>query len=257
MTRSMKILPALALVAAGAATTAGAAPLKMAFSAEPYPPFTFKSSDGEWTGFEIELGDAICAELEQDCELAPTGWSGIIPSLTGGKVDFILGSMSITDKRDEVIDFTVPYYKSAAVYIGRDDMDFSGEDDLDGKILAVQGSTTHSTYAREELDESGADVKIYDQHEQMLRDLQASRVDLILADQIALISFLDRDEAEGYGVLAEAADSPVFGAGIGIGTRDEDDELTDNLSAAIETVISDGTCAELSDKYFGTDICAD
>ena len=243
-----------AMLVAGAAQ---AEPLKMAFSAEPYPPFTYKASSGEWTGFEVELGREICAAMERECDLAPTGWSGIIPSLTSGKVDFILGSMSITEERDKVIDFSVPYYDSAAIYVGRDDMDFADESDLDSRILAVQGSTTHSTYARKELGDSGATVRIYDQHEQMNRDLLASRVDVILADKIAMSSFLERDEAQSVKVLAEAPDSPIFGSGAGVGLREKDKDLQAAMNDAIRTVIDDGSCAELSEKYFGMDICAD
>ena len=254
MTPMLAVLPAAALALAGAAS---AEPLRMAFSAEPYPPFTYKASSGDWTGFEIELGREICSAMGTECELAPTGWSGIIPSLTGGKVDFILGSMSITEKRDEVIDFSVPYYSSAAVYIGREDMDFAGEADLAGKILAVQSSTTHSTYARQELGDAGATVRIYDQHEQMNRDLQAGRVDVILADQIAMLSFLERDEAAGFAALAEAPDHPIFGDGAGVGLREGDEALGTAMNEAIAAVIGDGTCAELSRKYFGADICAD
>ncbi len=255
MTTFARALPVAALIAAAGA--AQAEPLKFAFSAEPYPPFTYKASSGEWTGFEIELGQEICAEMGAECELAPTGWSGIIPSLNAGKVDFIMNSMSITEERDKVIDFTRAYYDSAATYVGRADLEMASEDDLDGKILAVQGSTTHSTYARQELGDSGAEVRIYDQHEQMNRDLQAGRVDLILADQIAMISFLERDDAEGYEVLAEAPANPVFGQGVGIGLREDDDALEEKMNAAIDAVIENGTCAELSQKYFGTDICAE
>ncbi|MDB6178289.1 transporter substrate-binding domain-containing protein [Paracoccus sp. Z330] len=247
------LISAAFMVAAG---VANAEPLKMAFSSEPYPPFTFKASSGEWTGFEVELGQAICAQMQTECELAPTGWSGIIPSLNAGKVDFILGSMSITDERDKVIDFSDPYYDAGAIYVGRTDMDFAGEGDLDGKVLAVQGATTHAGYARKKLNEAGADIRIYDQHEQMIRDLQAGRVDLILADQIAMISFLGRDDAAGYTTLAEAPADPLFGKGVGVGLRDGDDDLTAKMNTAIHAVIDDGTCTELSQRYFDTDICA-
>ncbi|WP_411958660.1 transporter substrate-binding domain-containing protein [Paracoccus homiensis] len=249
----MKYLLALLLMTG----TAQAEPLRMAFSAEPYPPFTYKSSSGDWTGFEVELGQKICTAMGSDCELSPTGWSGIIPSLTSGKVDFILGSMSITEDRDKVIDFSAPYYDSAAVYIGRDDMDFADEGDLDGKILAVQASTTHATYARQQLGDSGATVRIYDQHEQMNRDLQAGRVDVILADEIASLSFLERDDAQGFKALAEAPKNPIFGQGIGVGLRDGDAKLQASMNDAIASVIADGTCAQLSQKYFGINICAD
>lgn len=236
---------------------AAAAPLKIGISAEPYPPFTYKGSDGEWTGFEVELGDAICNEMGRDCAITPTSWSGIIPALNAGKIDMIMNSMSITEKRDKVIDFTKPYYYTKAAYVGPKDMDIDLPGGLDGKILGVQAATTHAAYARQALADTGVDVKLYDRQEQANRDLLAGRVDLILADQIAMGEFVKRDEAQGMAIKGYAPKHPAFGKGIGIGVRTDDNGLQKDLNAAIDAVLDNGTCSDLSQKYFDQNICTD
>lgn len=234
---------------------AHAEPLKVAFAAEPYPPFTYKSSSGDWAGFEVDLAKAVCQHMAADCTLAPTAWSGIIPALTSGQVDFILGSMSITSERDKVIDFSSPYYYSAAVYVVAKGNEISSEDDLRGKTLGIQGSTTHASYAREALAGKRVELKIYETQEQVNRDLQAGRIDAMLADQIAMAELLKRDEGGDFVIAAQAPRHPAFGEGIGIGIRESDDELKGKLNAAVAAVLTDGTCAKLSEQYFGTNIC--
>ncbi len=257
MTSRKQLLAAITGLAAMAAiaTPAAAEPLKIGLSAEPYPPFTYKGSDGGWTGFEVELGNAICAEMDAECVITPTSWSGIIPALNSGKIDMIMNSMSITEDRDKVIDFTDPYYYTSAAFVAEKDRDIQIPDGLDGLTLGVQGATTHAAYAREELDDTGVRIKIYDEQEQANRDLMAGRLDVIMADQIAMGEFVERDEAQAYEIKDLAPRHPAFGDGIGIGIREDDDELEDNLNAAIKKVLNDGTCTELSEKYFGQDIC--
>ncbi|MDR5866056.1 transporter substrate-binding domain-containing protein [Halomonas koreensis] len=251
--------PLITLTAAAAlglsATAQAAEPLKIGISAEPYPPFTYTSSEGEWTGFEVELGMAICDAMEADCEITPTGWSGIIPSLKAGRIDMIMNSMSITEARQRVIDFSDPYYFSPSAYVAAEDLALMGPDDLGGKVLGVQAATTNATYARRALRDSGADIRLYDQAEQVNRDLLAGRLDVILADKIAMAEFLERDEAEGYEIKATAPRHEAFGEGIGIGIRQDDDALEADLNAAIAEVREDGTCSSLSEQYFGIDIC--
>lgn len=255
MHRITAVIAGMAIAMTAAVGSLAAEPLKIGISAEPYPPFTYKSSGGEWTGFEVELADALCDRIDRACTITPTGWDGIIPALNSGKIDVIMNSMSITEKRDRVIDFTDPYYYTAGAYVGAVDMDISIPEGLDGKILGVQGATTHSSFARAALSDTGVEVKIYNKQEQANRDLLAGRVDLILADEIAMQEFLERDNVSGYAIKAKAPKHKAYGEGIGIGVRADDDQLTQELNKAIRAVLDDGTCAELSRKYFGTDIC--
>lgn len=244
-------LAALLAVAAASA----AEPLKIGIAAEPYPPFTYKSAEGSWTGFEVELAGAICSQIDNECEITPTAWSGIIPALNSGKIDLIMTSMSITEERDKVIDFTDPYYFTRGAYVASKDMSIELPDGLDGKILGVQAATTHAAFARDALADTGVEIKIYDTQEQANRDLLAGRVDLILADQIPMAEFVKRDEAADLEIKEMAPKHPAFGEGIGIGLREDEDDLEESLNKAIETVLNDGTCTELSEKYFEQDIC--
>ncbi|ATJ82538.1 transporter substrate-binding domain-containing protein [Halomonas beimenensis] len=250
------LIAATALAALGLSATAQAAePLKIGISAEPYPPFTYTSSEGEWTGFEVELGMAICEAMARSCEITPTGWSGIIPSLNAGRIDMIMNSMSITEARQRVIDFSDPYYFTPGAFVAADDLALGGPDDLGGKVLGVQAATTNATYARRALRDTVGDIRLYDQAEQVNRDLLAGRLDVILADEIAMTEFLERDEAAGYEIKATAPRHEAYGEGVGIGIRQDDDALQSALNDAIAEVRANGTCTALSEEYFGTDIC--
>ncbi len=104
MKHILKTAFAAAALATTAFTGAMAEEVKVGVAAEPYPPFTSPDSSGKWIGWEIEFMDAICAEAKLDCVVTPVAWDGIIPALTSGKIDMIIGSMSITEERLKTID---------------------------------------------------------------------------------------------------------------------------------------------------------
>lgn len=230
-------------------------PIKVGISGEPYPPFTFKASSGEWTGFEVDLALAICEEMGRNCEITPTGWSGIIPSLNDGRIDLIMNSMSITAQRQEVIDFSIPYYFTPGAYVAAADRDLDIPNGLDGLVLGVQAATTNANYARRALRDSGVDIRLYNQAEQVNADLLSGRLDVILADQIAMAQFIERDEASAFEIKDTAPRHEAYGEGIGIGLRQDDDALENDLNVAVRTVIENGTCGRLSEEYLGTDVC--
>src|SRR5580704_1518623 len=75
--------------------------IRFGIAAEPYPPFTSKDASGKWVGFEVDLMDAVCAQLKAKCQLVETAWDGIIPSLQEKKIDVIWSSMTITEERKQ------------------------------------------------------------------------------------------------------------------------------------------------------------
>jgi polar amino acid transport system substrate-binding protein len=228
--------------------------IKFGVAAEPYPPFSSPDASGKWVGFEIDLMDAVCAEMQAKCELVEVAWDGIIPALQEKKIDVIWSSMSITDKRKEVIDFTEMYYDTPAVFVGAkaDAIEIS-KDGLKGKIIGVQTATTHSDFAAKEYGDV-ADIKIYDTQDNANADLVAGRVDVLLADSIALDAFLKSDQGGDYEVKAQAPNDPVFGQGVGGGLRKEDDDLEQRLNAAILSLLDSGKYKEVAGKYFDFDI---
>ncbi len=243
------VLLALASVTANAQEV-----VKFGVAAEPYPPFTSPDSSGTWVGFEIDLMTAVCAKMETGCELVEVAWDGIIPALQEKKIDVIWASMSITDKRKEVIDFTEMYYDTPAVFVAAEGSGIEAtEAGLKGKIIGVQTSTTHADYATKMFG-SVADVKIYDTQDNANSDLVAGRVDVLLADAIALDAFLKSDQGKGYAVIAQAPEYPIFGAGVGGGLRKEDDDLEQKLNKAIIEIIENGEYDAIARKYFDFDI---
>ena len=110
-----------------------------------YPPYNYIDDNGEVAGFERELGDELCARAGLTCEWVTNDWDSIIPNLVSGNYDTIIAGMSITDERDEVIDFTQDYYPpTASVYVAA-----SEGVDLAGGVISAQTATIQAAYIAE------------------------------------------------------------------------------------------------------------
>ncbi len=227
--------------------------IRFGVAAEPYPPFTSKDASGKWVGFEVDLMDAVCANLKAKCEIVEVAWDGIIPALQANKFDVIWSSMSITETRKKTIDFTDKYYQTPAVMIGAKsatfNIDYKNPDSLKGKIVGVQTSTIHAQFVQKYFG-SAATVKIYDTQDNVNADLVAGRIDLDMADSIALADFLKTDAGKDYEVKWTAPKDPIFGDGVGGGILKTNTALKDKLNAAIAAVRASGEYDAIAKKYF-------
>ncbi|AMN52491.1 amino acid ABC transporter [Roseibium algicola] len=256
MKHILKTAFAAAALATTAFTGAMAEEVKVGVAAEPYPPFTSPDSSGKWIGWEIEFMDAICAEAKLDCVVTPVAWDGIIPALTSGKIDMIIGSMSITEERLKTIDFSDKYYNTPTGIIGAkgDDFDATPEG-LSGKIIGVQVSTIHADYAEKYFGEGAAEIKQYQTQDEANQDLAAGRLDAVQADAIALDAFLKSDAGACCELKGNVQDDPaILGAGVGVGLRKGDTELKDKVNAAIKAIRENGTYETFSKNWFDFDI---
>ncbi len=220
-----------------------------------YPPFSETSPDGSLVGFDIDIANALCAEMGETCEMQKTDWDGIIPALLEKKCDAIIASMSITPERMEVIDFTKKYYQTPAVLAAAEDADFEGTaEGLAGKVIGVQRGTIHETYATQYFPD--AEIRGYGSQDEAYLDLIAGRLDAVMADSVAISEgLLATEDGAGYAFLGGTHYDPaIHGEGAGIGVRKEDTELRDQLTAAIEAIRADGTYDEISSKYFNFDV---
>ncbi|MEE4015182.1 transporter substrate-binding domain-containing protein [Roseibium sp. FZY0029] len=256
MKHILKTTLAAAALATTAFTGALAEEVKVGIAAEPYPPFTSPDSSGKWVGWEIEFMDAICAEAKLDCVVTPVAWDGIIPALTSGKIDMIIGSMSITEERLKTIDFSDKYYNTPTGIIGAKGDDFEATPEgLSGKIIGVQVSTIHADYAEKHFGDVAAEIKQYQTQDEANQDLAAGRVDAVQADAIALDAFLKSDGGDCCELKGNVEDDEaILGAGVGVGIRKGDTELKDKLNAAIKAIRDNGTYESFSKKYFDFDI---
>jgi polar amino acid transport system substrate-binding protein len=146
MTR-LRDMAAAALFVLISLTTTSQADIRFGVAAEPYPPFTTKDASGSWVGWEIDFMTALCAAMNEKCELVETAWDGIVPALQGGKIDVVLASMAITAKRKEQIAFSSFYYNSSVGMIAnKDTLNAISAEALTGKVIGVQTATISAAY---------------------------------------------------------------------------------------------------------------
>jgi len=252
MKLSRRVLFAAAAVAMMATSAPAMADLKFGVAAEPYPPFSSKDASGKWVGWEIDLMDAVCAELKEKCEVAEVAWDGIIPALQAKQFDLIWSSMSITEERKKTIDFSDMYYNTPTVVIGakNGDLDITPEH-LKGKILGVQVSTTHERYAQKFFGAAGAEVKTYATQDEANADLAAGRLDYVQADGSALDAFLQTDQGKACCEMKGQVphDSETLGEGVGAGILKDNTALKERINGAIAALAKAGKFEEITAKY--------
>jgi polar amino acid transport system substrate-binding protein len=252
--KSLKFAVIAVVMGLSSMATASAETVKIGYSADPYEPFVSMDASGKWVGWEVEFQQAICKEAKLNCEIVVVSWDGIIPALLSKKIDLIIGSMSITDERKKIIDFSDKYYDTPTVVIGnKGDSVGADPESLDGKSIGVLVSTIHQTYAQAHYPSS--DIKEYQTQDAFYQDLAAGRIDAVVGDAIAVESFLKSDAGACCEVKGTVANDPaILGAGIGIALRQGETDLKERLNAAIKAIRADGTYDTFSKKYFDFDI---
>ncbi|MCR9113839.1 MAG: transporter substrate-binding domain-containing protein [Rhodobacteraceae bacterium] len=201
-----------------------------------YPPWNFINDAGEVDGFERELGDELCMRAELTCEWVTNDWDSIIPNLVSGNYDAIIAGMSITDERDEVIDFTQNYTPpdpSAFVAMSEDV-------DLQGGVIAAQSGTIQAGYIAEQ----GATLVEYASPEETIAAVRNGEADAVLADK----SYLSPIVAEDSELMFVGPDVPL-GGGVGMGIRESDGDLKATFDAAIQSMKDDGSLNEMIQKW--------
>ena len=220
-----------------------------------YAPFNSLNNKGELVGFDIDIGNALCAEMQVNCEWVTADWDGMIPALMSKKFDTIVASMSITDERKQKIDFTKKYYTSPVKFARPKGSTFDiSEAGLKGKVIGVQGGTVTENFVKGKFGKV-ADIKSYGQQDEANLDFVSGRVDLIAADSFVLYDFLGSED----GAFAEAVgpdfDDPKYlGEGIGIGIRKGEDSLKEKLNKAIAAIRANGVYQKINEKYFSFDV---
>ncbi|PBB43754.1 amino acid ABC transporter substrate-binding protein [Mesorhizobium sp. WSM3866] len=252
----MKLLSILLTGTALALSIATAsAEVRFGIMNEAYPPFFTKDPSGKWVGWEIELMDAVCAEMKETCSVVDMSWDGLIPGLQAKKFDVIWSSMSITDERKQTIDFTDKYYNTPSKLIGaKDGTTGASPDDVSGKTIGIQVSTIQSEYYKKYFADKASE-KTYTTLDEAFQDLAAGRIDYVFGDSIPLSELLKSDFGkECCKDMGNVKDDPaILGSGIGGGLRKGDQALREKLNAAITAVRANGKYAEISKKYFDFD----
>ncbi|MDV6319822.1 transporter substrate-binding domain-containing protein [Chromohalobacter sp. HP20-39] len=224
----------------------------------PYPPFEYRTADGELAGFEIELGNELCQRAKLNCEWVVQSWDGIIPGLLSRKYDAILSSMRITPAREQQVRFTEPYAMSPKVWVARAGHAITLDDpqSLAGLSVGVQRGTTQDNYVTERYRDT-LDIRRYATAADVSLDLEAERIDLAFINYPVALDTLNIGESDARFVqIGPRINSPesIFGKGNAIAVRPRDKALANTFNQALDSVYADGTFVELMEQYFDYDL---
>lgn len=238
MNKFLKLAGLVALATTLAAGTLMAQTIRMGTEGA-YPPYNFINDDGEVDGFERDVGDELCKRAGLDCVWVTNDWDSIIPNLVSGNYDTIIAGMSITDERDEVIDFTQEYFPSdPSAYVGLTGADAS----VTSGVVAAQTATIQAAFVAS----SSATVVEFATPEETVAAVRSGEADAVLADKEYLRPLV---EASG-GELAFVGEEVSIGGGVGMGIRESDGDLKAKMNAAIDSMKADGSLSALIAKWF-------
>ncbi|MBA5761698.1 ABC transporter substrate-binding protein [Vibrio sp. 404] len=218
-----------------------------------YPPFSWTEADGSLKGFDVDMANALCKEMDVKCKIVPQDWDGIIPSLLARKYDAIIAAMSITEERKKKVDFTGKYALIPNKFIAKKDAGLNFEN-LDGVKIGVQRATTHDKYLTDNYDK--VEIVRYGSFDEAYLDLANGRIAAVLGDASALEEgVLNAEGGASYEFVGPSLTDPQwFGDGFGIAVRKQDKDLTEKLDAAILSLREKGVYQEIAAKYFKYDV---
>lgn len=211
-----------------------------------YPPFNFVNEENQVVGFDPAIGTEIAKRMGLEVEIVTTAWDGIIGGLLANKYDAIVGSMTITEERDKVVDFVGPYYTTKRAIFTKPDSGITSVSQLGDVTVGVTLGETHEEWAREQ----GYTVKTYKGLPELLLELDNGRVDVIANDSIAAILAMT-EKGQEFAMLDDL-ETDAFGAGIAI--REGNPELAAEMQKALDSMMEDGTYTEIAMKWIGADI---
>lgn len=250
MKKSHLLMLSLGLMAS--ASSWAATQLRYGLEAE-YPPFESKNAQGQLVGFDIELGQAICAKVKMKCSWTEGSFDTLIPALNAKKFDVINSAMNITDKRKEAIDFTNPIYQIPTQLIARKNSGLlPTAESLKGKNIGVLQGSIQEVYAKEHWAPKGVTITSYKDQNMVYSDMVLGRIDGTLVMAAAgEAGFLSKPAGKNYEFVGgKLKDAKILGTGIGFGVRKGDTALKAKLNKAIAEVQADGTVTRLGKKFF-------
>jgi histidine transport system substrate-binding protein len=230
----------LMLAMSGAASVFAAVPQSLRIGTDPtYPPFESKNAQGQLVGFDIDLANEICKRIKTKCTYVESDFDALIPSLKAKKIDAIISSLSITEKRQEEIAFSEKLYAANARLVAPKGSKLQPTiESLKGKNIGLlQGTTQDLVY----------------------QDLNAGRIDAAFQDEVqASEGFLKQPVGKNYAFAGPAVkDDKIFGVGTGMGLRKDDADLKAAIDKAFNDMRKDGTYDKIAKKYFDFNVYGD
>ncbi len=219
------------------------------FDAE-YPPYGYMDENGEYTGFDLELAQAVCELEGWELVKKPISWDAKDMELESGAVDCLWNGFTMNGREGEYT-FSVPYVDNSQVIVVAENSGIETLEDLAGKTVGVQAASAALTLL--ESDEEGGQKALADtfaslnqfaDYNTAFTELQAGALDALAID-VGVANYQLKTRGEGYKILDEALNTEQYAVAFKLGNE----ELRDIIDADLEKLTQDGTVAELAEKY--------
>jgi arginine transport system substrate-binding protein len=211
-----------------------------------YPPFESMDASNKIVGFDVDLANALCKQIDATCTFTNQAFDSLIPSLKFRRFDAVMAGMDITPEREKQVLFTKPYYDNSALFVGQKGK-YTTIAELKGKKVGVQNGTTHQKFILDKHPE--ITVVPYDSYQNAKLDLQNGRIDAVFGDTAVVTEWLKADPKLAA-VGDKVTDKDYFGTGLGIAVRMGNTELQQKFNAALDKVKADGTYTAIYNKWF-------
>ena len=222
----------LTAILLGASVAASAQ--ELTFAMEPsYPPFETTNEKGEIIGFDVDVANAICKEIQATCKFKGEAFDALIPNLKAKRFDASISAIDITDARAKQVLFSDAYYDSTASYVT-----LKGKATLESaKNVGVQNGTTFQQYTVAETKQYT--TKAYASLQSAILDLKSGRIDMIFGDTAVLADMISK-EPEMQFVGEKVANKKYFGNGLGIAMNKSNKELAEQLNKGLAAIKANG-----------------
>ncbi len=255
ITAASMLMTALAFSTYVSAQAPGWAKVRIGVEAN-YPPFSLMSPDGKFSGFDIDIANALCAQMKADCTMVSQEWDGMMPALNAKKFDMIVASMSITEERKKSADFSDSYYDIPSTWIGKTgSLKDVTPAALKGKKIIVTRNTPRARFVLEHYKDS--EVLQVAKEAEVTMELSAGRGDIGFGSSLAATAaFLKSPQGKDYSRIGAPVTlgGAAQGGGVGIAMRKGEDELRTKVNAALKTITANGVYKTINDKYFDVNI---
>ncbi|MBN2034725.1 MAG: amino acid ABC transporter substrate-binding protein [Deltaproteobacteria bacterium] len=212
-----------------------------------FPPFAFVDKNGNPDGFDVKALDWIAKDQGFKVKHQPMDWDGIIPSLNAKKIDMIASGMSITDKRREQVNFSIPYYKITQVLVALKDSKLTVDQLLDqGNKVGVQRGTTEAKWIEENLIKKGKknfSLLYYDSAPLAVEDVVNGRIAAAAMDDAPAKDAVKKKPVRIVGTFGMPDED------FGYAVRKADTELLDKINTGLKKLMACPYWQELKVKY--------
>ncbi len=212
-----------------------------------YPPFSYLDENGEYAGFDVEVCKAVCEKLGLEFEVFAVDWNNKLVQLDANECDCVWSGMTILDSmKEEGYVLSAPYYDNTQVLLVKEDSAYQSSADLKGKDVAVMTNTSGQKLLdgdQKALKDSFNKVVICDSFLKCFTELSGNAVDAVFVDYPVAKAYVE--ENAGYRIINENLGAEQYG----IAFRSDDQELCDQVEAAIAELVEDGTYKKIAERY--------